>query len=93
MITDNLGRAAGNGHRVLEHLYQHPIVSVNEVQDLIGTTYPAANDLVARMEESGILQESCFHSRAPYRSGTAKDRTTRSNRGEWEAKQDRKSVV
>ncbi len=56
-ITDNLGRAAGNGHRVLEHLYQHPIVSVNEVQDLIGTTYPAANDLVARMEESGILRE------------------------------------
>jgi Fic family protein len=56
-ITDNLGRAAGNGHRVLEHLYEHPIVSVNDVQGLIGTTYPAANDLVGRMAEIGILRE------------------------------------
>lgn len=56
-ITDQLGRAAGNGHRVLEHLYEHPIVSVNDVLDLIGTTYPAANDLVARMVEMAILQE------------------------------------
>jgi len=56
-ITDSLGRAAGNGHRVLEHLYQHPIVSVNEVQRLIGTTYPAANDLSARLVNSGILRE------------------------------------
>lgn len=57
VITDSLGRAVGNGHRVLEHLYQHPIVSVNEVQRLIGTTYPAANDLIARLVNSGILRE------------------------------------
>lgn len=56
-ITENLGRSAANGYRVLEHLYQHPIVSVNEVQELIGTTYPAANDLVTRFVESGILIE------------------------------------
>jgi Fic family protein len=56
-ITENLGRAAGNGHRVLEHLYEHPIVSVNEVQSLIATTYPAANDLVARMVDIDILRE------------------------------------
>lgn len=56
-ITQSLGRAAGNGHRVLERLYQRPIVSVNEVQALIGTTYPAANDLVGRLEANGILEE------------------------------------
>jgi hypothetical protein len=56
-ITDSLGRAAGNGHRVLEHLYQHPIVSVNEIRRWIGTTYPAANDLVSRMVDIGILRE------------------------------------
>ena len=56
-ITESLGRAAGNGHRVLEHLYEHPIVSVNEVQGLIATTYPAANDLVARMVDVDILRE------------------------------------
>lgn len=56
-ITEKLGRAAANGYRVLEHLYQHPIVSVNAVQALIGTTYPAANDLVARLVDCGILTE------------------------------------
>lgn len=56
-IAASLGRAAGNGHRVLEHLYQRPIVSVNEVRDLIGVTYPAANQLVDRMAKLGILEE------------------------------------
>lgn len=56
-IAAGLGRAAGNGHRVLEHLYERPIVSVNEVRGLIGTTYPAANELVGRMEKLGILEE------------------------------------
>jgi Fic family protein len=56
-IAASLGRAGGNGHRVLEHLYESPIVSVNEVMDLIGTTYPAANELVGRMVKLGILEE------------------------------------
>lgn len=57
LITNQLGRAAGNGHRLLEHLYQSPIVSTTDVKDLIGTTYPAANNLVTRLVEQGILQE------------------------------------
>ena len=56
-IAANLGRAAGNGHIVLEHLFVRPIVSVNEVKDLIGTTYPAANTLVEKFVEIGILEE------------------------------------
>ncbi len=57
VITDRLGRAAGNGHRVIEHLYESPIVSVADVQKLTGTTYPAANDLVSKLETEGILRE------------------------------------
>ncbi len=57
IITEKLGRAAGNGHRTLEHLYWHPIVSVNEIQKWTGATYPAANSLVARLVDHGILQE------------------------------------
>lgn len=57
LITEHFGRASGNGHRLLEWLYERPIVSVNEVQDLIGTSYPAANALVSRMEDHGILRE------------------------------------
>ena len=57
MITEGFGRAAANGHRVLEHIYEYPIVSVSDVQELTGTTYTAANNLVARMAGCGILRE------------------------------------
>jgi Fic family protein len=57
LIASQLRGAAGNGHRTLEYLFAHPIVSVKEVQDLIGTTYPAANTLVGRMAQIGILAE------------------------------------
>ncbi len=57
LIAERLGYAAGNGHRTLEHLFEHPIVSVNQVRDLTGTTYPAANQLVERLTEAGILNE------------------------------------
>jgi cell filamentation protein, protein adenylyltransferase len=57
LITEHLGYSAGNGHRVLERLYEHPIMSVNEVRDLTGTTYPAANQLVERLVKIGILTE------------------------------------
>ena len=63
IITEKLGRAAGNGHRVLEYLYEHPIVSVGEVKKLIKTTYPAANNLVSRMVNIGILSEFTGHAR------------------------------
>lgn len=56
-VTESLGRAAGNGHRVLEHLFERPIVSVNEIRDLIGVTYPAARQLVDRLVEIGVLEE------------------------------------
>ena len=56
-ITEGLGRGAGNGHRVLESLYARPIVSVQDVRTRTGTTYAAANTLVARLVELGVLAE------------------------------------
>jgi len=56
-ITEHLGRASGNGHRVLEHLYEQPIVSVSEVRELLGTTFPGANQIVQRLVDLGILVE------------------------------------
>jgi Fic family protein len=56
-ITEQFGRAAGNGHRVLEKLFDHPIMSVNDVKRLTGTTYPAANQLVQRFVDGEILAE------------------------------------
>ena len=63
IVTDQFGYVAGNGHRVLDHLYESPIVSVNDVRDIIGTTYPAANELVSRLVRCGILQEFTGRSR------------------------------
>jgi Fic family protein len=57
VITNQFGRAAGNGHRVLEHLYQHPIVAVSDVQELVRTSYPAANNLVGQFVTNGLLHE------------------------------------
>lgn len=56
-ITDRLGRGAANGHRVLESLFDRPIISVHEAQELTGTGFAAANQIVARMSELGILRE------------------------------------
>jgi Fic family protein len=62
-ITDKLGRAAGNGLRVLETLFEHPIVSVAEIQSLTKTSYAAANILVSRLVEIGVLEEMTGNSR------------------------------
>ena len=56
-IMDRFGLTAGNGYRVLEHLYTRPVVSVDDVRELIGTTYSTANNLVTRLVENGILRE------------------------------------
>ncbi|MCU0591726.1 MAG: Fic family protein [Desulfobacterales bacterium] len=58
LITERLGRAAGNGHRVLEHLYERPIIAVEQVKSITGTTYTAANQLVHKLVELEILSES-----------------------------------
>lgn len=56
-ITARLGRGAANGHRVLESLYDRPILAVTEVQRLTGTTFASANTLVAKLVDLGILSE------------------------------------
>jgi Fic family protein len=57
LIAEHLGRAAGNGHRILEHLYKRPIISVKEVRSVTGTSNPAANQLVQKLVEQGIVSE------------------------------------
>lgn len=71
-ITAQLGRAAGNGHKVLESLFDRPIVTVTNVQQMTGTTFAAANNLVSRLVKVGVLNEMTGYARnrrfryAPY---------------------------
>lgn len=62
-ITEHLGRASGNGHKLLEHLYAHPIVTVRDVEEVIDATYVAANQLVSRLVDVGILVEITGYAR------------------------------
>jgi len=57
IITAKLGRIAGNGHRVLDNLFQHPIITVNNAKELTGTSYPAANALIKRLVDLNIITE------------------------------------
>jgi Fic family protein len=56
-IGQEFGRATGNGLKVLEHLYSHPIVRVNDIAALTQVSFTAANKLISRLVEHGILTE------------------------------------
>ncbi len=56
-VTERLGRAAANGLRVLEYLFEEPVVSAKDVQALLGTTFAGANQIVSRLSELGLLVE------------------------------------
>ncbi len=62
-IADQLGRAAANGHRILERLFDHPIIAVATVRDWLDVTPASANTLVNRLVDAGILREITGYSR------------------------------
>ena len=52
-----LGRRAGNGNAFVRYLYQKPRVNVNQVAAHLNIPYNAANQLVSKFVELGILEE------------------------------------
>lgn len=56
-IADKLGKRAGQGHKLLVLLHRQPVVSVKQISQFTGTTYPPANALVERFVENGLLVE------------------------------------
>lgn len=57
LIVSEFGRAAGNGLKVLEELFEKPIVQVTDVGILLNMTYQGANTLVQRFIDAGLLTE------------------------------------
>lgn len=57
VITATFGRTAANGYQVLESLFSHPLVTVNEIAQRTGTSFTVANKLTRRFVENGILEE------------------------------------
>jgi Fic family protein len=54
IIEKNLGQ---NGLMLLSHLFQRPLVNINLVASLLGSTFPTASRLVSSFEEMGLLHE------------------------------------
>ncbi len=57
LIAERFGRVAGNGLMVLERLYQRPIIRVQDIADLTGVTFQAANNLMNKFVDHGLLAE------------------------------------
>jgi Fic family protein len=62
-ITERLGRAAANGHRIMDKLFDHPIVTVERVRGWLKVTSAGANNLVTRLEGIGLLREITGYTR------------------------------
>jgi Fic family protein len=57
IIMQHFKHSAGAGLKLLEHLYQRPIVTVKGATEITGQQYPNANNLIAKFQEHGILKE------------------------------------
>lgn len=62
-ISREMGRASGNGHAVMDRLFDHPVINVATVRDWLNCTSAAANTLVGRLEKLGVLREVTGYSR------------------------------
>ena len=59
----NLGKKTDNARKLLMHLYQSPVVSVKQVESILGVKYYSANELIKTLVEINILEETTGYSR------------------------------
>ncbi len=62
-LAANLGYALPKALVVLDRLFRQPVATVADVQRITGTSYVAANTLVARLADLGVLEEVTGHRR------------------------------
>jgi Fic family protein len=53
---ENMGRIRERAAKLLDRLFHHPIMTINDVAEVTGTTYNPAQQLVERFIELNILQ-------------------------------------
>jgi len=56
-IPTHFGRKGNYANLLLNHLFENPVIKVNQVKELTGCTYKSSNDLVSCFEQAGILKE------------------------------------
>lgn len=56
-VYKSFGRRTVPGLHLLQHLFQHPIISVQEAATVTSLSYKAANDLIGEFVKQGMLKE------------------------------------
>lgn len=56
-IVRTFDKKAHNASKLIELLYQTPVVSVNDIIEPLGVSKPTANSLINDFEKRGILRE------------------------------------
>jgi Fic family protein len=51
------GTAKANAEHLLDRLFEQPILNVQQAADLVGVSFPTANNLVAQFTDLGVLEE------------------------------------
>lgn len=62
-IQNSFGRRSASAQVLLNALFVRPVVRVEDAQSICQLSYKAANDLVALMQQQGVLQEITGQSR------------------------------
>jgi Fic family protein len=57
LIIEKFGSSGGNALRLLEQLYKRPSVTVNLAKEILGISYPNANNLINKLAEHEIIFE------------------------------------
>lgn len=63
IVHETFEGRAGNAIRLIDALFQKPIMTVNDVAAFLGQTFPAANNLVRDLVRIGVLREITGRSR------------------------------
>lgn len=54
---ETLGRRAANGRKLIEHMYEKPIITINEAKNVLQLTPPPVYRIITELESMGILVE------------------------------------
>lgn len=57
IITKNMGKRAGSSLELLQKLFSKPVVTINEIQDLIQVSFPTASTIAKKFLELEIFKE------------------------------------
>jgi Fic family protein len=63
LIVEKFGNSSGNAIKILEHMYERPYITVNEIKEMLGISFPNANSLMGKFVSAELLTEITGRSR------------------------------